>query len=69
MGINLSWIWSYFLTWYKKNSMEYHSQIRIFCATLNEEKEMFAVSNVYILLDLGILFPFHKKCNLQNGGV
>ena len=50
--------------------MEYHSQIRIFCATLNEEKEIcLLLSNVYILLDLGILFPFHKKRNLQNGGV
>lgn len=47
MGINLSGIWSYFLTWYKKNSMEY-SQIRIFCATLNEEKEISLLYQMYI---------------------
>lgn len=30
---------------------------------------MFAVPNRYNLLDRDILFPFHRKCNLQDGGV
>lgn len=37
---------------------------------LNEEKEiLFAAPNRYNLIDLGILFSFHKMYNLQDRGV